>query len=307
MAQYKVQGGQNIWDISMMLYGSIEGAFDLFMSNPWLTMTTVLKAGDILEYHDNIVINSSIVKAIQDDDMLLANGERKVYYKEAPEPLKIIAEVPSELNMVAFSVSGEHTMYIDWGDNSTLQVVKLTNQPIRLEHYFDNVVDTRKMKIYGNFTLRELDLSAFKGSMFPVTNITIDSFTSISNYGDLRGLFLCNGVVKVDLRYSQLDDLSPIYDYGKDHRDGYTGLQELNLLGVKFTNVDVLDDYLEYLADKNGHGTRRPCKVYLDTTPSERGMTAINTILNDPKWNQEGFASSWEFYINDVLYTTTEE
>lgn len=48
MAQYKVQGGQTIWDIAIQLYGSIEGAFDLFMSNPKLNMTTDLKAGDIL-------------------------------------------------------------------------------------------------------------------------------------------------------------------------------------------------------------------------------------------------------------------
>ena len=59
MAQYKVQGGQNIWDIAIQLYGSIEGAFDLFMSNPKLNMTTNLKAGDILEYHEQFVINQS--------------------------------------------------------------------------------------------------------------------------------------------------------------------------------------------------------------------------------------------------------
>ena len=78
MAQYKVQGGQNIWDIAIQLYGSIEGAFDLFMSNPKLNMTTNLKAGDILEYHEQFVINQSIVDAIVSNDYLPANSERRV-------------------------------------------------------------------------------------------------------------------------------------------------------------------------------------------------------------------------------------
>lgn len=80
MAQYKVQGGQTIWDIAIQLYGSIEGAFDLFMSNPKLNMTTDLKAGDILEYHEQFVVNQSIVDAIVSHDYLPANSERRVYF-----------------------------------------------------------------------------------------------------------------------------------------------------------------------------------------------------------------------------------
>lgn len=304
MAQYIVQGGQNIWDVALQLYGSIEGAFDLFVCNPQLTMTTNLKTGDILQYNENFIINSSIVETIKEKDWLPVNGERKVYFKTTDAPLRALGKLPAEFEYTSFSLSGEGVMYVDWGDNSDLQTVQLSISLANIEHYFDNTVDTRQIKIYGDFTLMHLDLSKFQGSLYPVSSMTVDQFTSKSNNGDLRCLFLFDGMVELDLRNSQIGSLKPIYDYGKDIRNTYNGLQILDLRGVRFTSLSVLDDYLEYIAGNSTHGGRRPCTVYLDTVPSQRGIAAIETILNEPKWNQEGFASSWKFYINDQLYTT---
>ena len=75
-------------------------------------------------------------------------------------------------------------------------------------------------------------------------------------------------------------------------------LQELNLLQVKFTDVSVLDNYLVHIAEN--YGNRRDCTVYLDTEPTDVGMNAIQTIINEPAWNQAG---KWKFIINDVVYT----
>ncbi len=75
-------------------------------------------------------------------------------------------------------------------------------------------------------------------------------------------------------------------------------LQELNLLQVKFSDVSVLDDYLNYIA--TNYGQRRNCTVYLDTEPTEIGMNAIQTIINEPSWNEAG---KWKFVINDRIYT----
>ena len=36
MLQYKVRSGQNIYDVALTLYGSVEGIFDLLVSNEWL-------------------------------------------------------------------------------------------------------------------------------------------------------------------------------------------------------------------------------------------------------------------------------
>ena len=112
-------------------------------------------------------------------------------------------------------------------------------------------------------------------------------------------------MVSLDLRSTNIDDLSPIYDYGRNGNvtESYNGLQLLNLEAVRFKDIAVLDDYLEYLADSETHGTRRPCHIYLTAQPSARGMAAIETILNEKAWNQEGYASSWAFTINGTTYT----
>ena len=47
MAQHIVKPNQNIFDVAIERYGSIEGVFDLLISNDWLDMSTDLTPGMI--------------------------------------------------------------------------------------------------------------------------------------------------------------------------------------------------------------------------------------------------------------------
>ena len=42
MNKYTVRSGQNIFDVSLTIYGTVEGIFDLLISNDWLNMETKL-------------------------------------------------------------------------------------------------------------------------------------------------------------------------------------------------------------------------------------------------------------------------
>ena len=64
MSSYTVKANQNLFDIALSLYGSVEGIYDLLISNSNLSMDSDLKSGDVLEYHDYFVINDSIAKEI---------------------------------------------------------------------------------------------------------------------------------------------------------------------------------------------------------------------------------------------------
>lgn len=289
MAIHKVTANQNIWDVALQLYGTIEGVFDLLISNPSLTMTTDLVPGMELEYHDYFVLNEGIVSSLKSSNLVPGNGQRHVYYKHTDEPLVFICGVPADQEFMDFSVSGDGTMIIDWGDNTELECVKLSHTTRRLQHYFDNTVDERRVRIYGNFNILSLNASLLKGDLFTVRPVIVDEFISRANGNSLKGLFLFNGTVKIDLQTMVISDLSPIYDMS---------LQELNLLQVKFTDVSVLDNYLVHIAEN--YGKRRDCTVYLDTEPTDVGMNAIQTIINEPAWNQAG---KWKFIINDVVYT----
>lgn len=289
MAHYKVKTNQNLWDIALLLYGTIEGVFDLLISNDWLSMTTDLVHGMELEYHDYFVINEGIVSGMNSEGYIPANGERHVYYKSTTEPLAFVCGVPADRISTELTVGGEGKMIIDWGDNTDLEELILSNKPHKLTHYFDNKVDERRIHIYGDFKLTILDVSNVGGNILPVCPIIVDEFTSQENDNSLQGLFLFKGTVKVDLQRMYIDDLSSIYEMS---------LQELNLLQVKFKDVSVIDNYLQNIV--HNYGNRRNCVVYLDTEPSEIGMSAIQSIISEDSWNESG---KWKFIINDKVYT----
>lgn len=71
MAQYKVRSGQNIYDVALTLYGSVEGIFDLLASNSWLNMETQLSYGMILNYHEEFAVNKNIVIWLKDNNVLV--------------------------------------------------------------------------------------------------------------------------------------------------------------------------------------------------------------------------------------------
>lgn len=289
MAKYKVKSNQNIWDVSLYLYGTIEGVFDLLISNDWLTMTADLTPGMELEYHDYFIINEGIVSGMKAEGYLPANGERHIYHKSTDYPLALICGIPSEKNNSYFIVSGDGKLIIDWGDNTDLEEIELTSIPFECIHYFDNKADERRIRIYGEFNLMTFDTSSIGGNILPVRPITVDEFTSRENGNTLQGLFLFNGTIKLDLQRMYISDLSPIYSMN---------LQELNLLQVQYEDISVLDNYLQNIV--SNYGERRNCTVYLDSEPSEKGMSAIQTIINEDSWNESG---KWKFIINDKTYT----
>lgn len=289
MAIYTVSGSQNLYDISLHLYGTIEGMFDLLISNPDLNLNSKLENGQELEYHENFVINPSIVEQFNEQNIVPSNGERSVYYKEIEEPLKVIFKTPSLLTECRFSISGEGVLIIDWDDNSEPETIELSHTQTVISHYFNNKADSRRIRWYGDFSILQLDLSKIESDMFVVRPIVVDEYISRSNDSSLAGLFLFEGIYDVDLQRMYINDLSPLYE---------KSLSKLNLLDVKFSDVSVLDSYLIYIAAN--YQDRRACEVFLNTEPSEKGIQAIDKIINEPAWNTP---TKWVFHINDRIYT----
>lgn len=289
MATYKVKGSQNLYDIALHLYGTIEGLFDLLISNPSLNMSMDLKPGMELEYHDDFIINPSIVNQFNEENIVPINGERSVYFKETDEPLRAIVKTPAELDAFYFSISGEGVLIADWGDNTPLEIISLTHTQSLIEHHFNNTVDSRRIRFYGDFSVLQLNTTNMEGEMYLTAPMTVDEYVSHSNGNTLVGLFLFEDTYKVDLQRMLIEDLKPIYSMS---------LSQLNLLGAKFKSIDVLDDYLVNIVEN--HQNRRACEVWMDTEPTERGMQAIQTIIGESEWNTP---TKWVFHINDQTYT----
>ncbi len=289
MATYKVTTNQNIFDVALLLYGSIEGLFDLLISNDWLDMETDLIPGMELTYHDYFVVNDGMKSAINEKNLIPANRERHVYLKHPTEKLVFLCDIDANEHSASFNVSGSGSMLIDWGDNSDIEIVQLTVEQQIVEHYFDNVTENRRIKVYGDFQIIKLDTTKLGGALMLMQPMVVDEYTSHSNSYPLQGLFLFDGTVSVDLSDCHIDNLLPIGDMS---------LQILDLRHVTFADIAVLDDYLQYIVDN--YGSRRNCTVYLSSEPTEKGMKAIETILGEDAWNEAG---NWVFNIKDKIYT----
>lgn len=296
MAKYTVKPNQSLFDVALHIYGSIEGLFDLLISNPQLSMTSELSYGQELEYHEEFILNPSIVDEFQKQGITPSAGKRKVYFKQPEEDLVCIVPVETELKISSFKAAGEGEMIIDWGDNTELQHILLTPASVFVEHYFDNETDKRRIKIYGDtktMKFTKLDTSELGGPLVLCKPLVVDEYTCVGRGYSLTGLALLEGTYKIDLFQSIVSTLLPLGDMS---------LQELDLRGVYYMSDDILDEYLEYIVAN--YGSRRSCTVRLTTEPSERSYTAINTILNEPEWNVAG---EWKFYINNQLYQPTND
>lgn len=292
MATYIVQPKQNIFDIALLLYGTIEGIFDLLITNTSLSMDDDLVTGQELEYHEDFVLNSAVISELASSSIVPSNSERHVYYKKPTEDLLMAIDLNASACFMSFVAGGEGTMIIDWGDNTEMEHIQLSHTNRAIEHYFDNIVDKRQIKIYGDADIMKLtyfDTTNVEGTILVTHPITIDEYVSHANGYSLTGLFLFEGTYRVDLKQCTISSLLPI---------GKMDLQELDLLQVRYVDVSVLDEYLQYVVAN--YGTRRGCTVYLDTMPSEAGMAAINTILGEKEWN---YPTPWKFIINGKTYT----
>lgn len=294
MATYTVKPNQNIYDVAIMLHGSVEGLFDLMISNEWLSMTTELRAGMELEYHDFFKVNDGIVSEIDDNGYLAANGERHVYHKATDQQLVFVfAIADSEEETMSFAVSAEGgIMIVDWGDNSPLEEVPLTISVKKVEHWFDNKTDKRRVKVYGDFQLITFDTSGIPGNVYAMCPVTVDEFSCNKNKYPLDALFLFEDTYSVDLRGTRVTDLTPV---------GSMSLQTLDLRNAQIVS-ETIDEYLVYIVEN--YGNRRDCTVLLTTEPSAVGMAAIETIIGEESWNQSG---QWVFNINGRIYTYTGE
>lgn len=288
MAKYKVKNGQNIFDVAIALYGSIEGLFDLLISNRGLSMDTQLTAGMELEYHDYFVMNQAILDEMKMNGYSPANGERQIYPKKVAQSQVFHVSIENSIESTAFCVSGAGSMLVDWGDNSNIETIALTNDKRRIEHYFDCIVDKRDVKIFGTFSITYLDISELNGQLYTYLPVSVEEFVSKSTDYKIDSLFLFDDTYKIDLSGMYIADLSPIYRMS---------LQELDLRRANM-DAQVIDEYLQNIA--TNYGSRRNCMVYLSTMPTQIGMDAIQTIIGEPAWNEGG---AWVFNINGTIYT----
>ncbi len=307
MGKYTVISGQNLYDVALHVYGSIEGITDLLVNNPDLSMGSILAQGQELIFSDDYLINPEVIAYNRIHKITPANGERNVYYKESAHPRVAEMRILAAATSVGMSLSGTGTLEVDWGDNSPLQAIILGDRPAEVNHSFDNkIADERKVRLYGDFRLRQADLTALNPLAILIHRpLYIEELTLRNSRAPLGFLAMLDGLYSLDLTGVKINNLLPIA--------GCRGLIRLDLSGMDVLQEN-LDDLLLTLVRE--HYGRRPCEVTLTEKPSgnyrrpardsdlnyiiTNGMEAIWLLVNEPAWNEGG---QWAFKIGNSLYT----
>ena len=308
MGKYKVIAGQNIYDVALHLYGSIEGIVDLMMCNTDLSLDTTLKVGDELIYSDDFIINADVVSYNEMHGIVPSNGEHHVYPKVFTKPLAVAFSLPTQILSVHCSVSGVGTLEIDWGDNSDTEVVTLSDKPQLLKHIFDNKVrKRRRIRWFTDAYFKQVDLSGLQPTSvvvlrpLPIEELTIKDATLT-----LDSLQMVTGIYSLNLSGLNCGNFKPLVECRE--------LMTLNLTDARIKPT-VLDEWLIAMVER--YGNRRNCEVILTAVPTgtyqeparnadtgryniTSGMEAIWVITHEESWNEGG---KWEFIINDNEYS----
>lgn len=308
MGRYKVIAGQNIYDIALHIYGSIEGIVDLMMCNTDLSLDTTLKVGDALIYSDDFIINADVVAYNEMHGIVPSNGEHHVYPKVFTKPLAVAFSLPTQTLSVQCSVSGVGTLEIDWGDNSDTEVVTLSDKPQLLKHIFDNKVrKRRRIRWFTDAYFKRVDWSGLQPTSvvilrpLPIEELTIKDATLT-----LDSLQMVTGIYSLNLSGLTSGNLKPLVECRE--------LMTLNLTDARIKPT-VLDEWLIAMVER--YGNRRNCKVILTAVPTgtyqeparnadtgkyiiNSGMEAIWVITHEESWNEGG---KWKFIINDKDYS----
>lgn len=308
MGKYTVTSGQNIYDVALHLYGSIEGITDLMICNPELSLDETLHSGQELLYSDDTVIDADVVAWFRNNGVTPSGGERNIYPKTFTLPLKAEIQLDPEHTGTGMMLSARQIvdMEIDWGDNSPAEH-RHFKDPQHIAHRFDNTVTgVRKVRLYGEPALHTLDLTELRPkALYLFHRFPVEEFALRDARLDISFVSLLEGVRTIDLSGTVTASLQPLLTC--------KSLMEVDLRTATLYR-EVVDGYLVSLVER--YYGRRSCTVRLLTEPSGEyrepardengryriftGMEAVWVLTHEESWNQAG---AWRIVIGEKEYT----
>lgn len=283
---YIVQNKQNIYDVAVQLYGSVEGIFDLLITNDWLTMDTTLKAGDELQYHPQYTLNKDILGLLNERGIVVVNGdgaEVTSYY--GMMPVFVLSATIGDSLTGKMTIGGTGSIFVDWGDSGS-STHRLSGTTVVAGHNYGRS-DNYTIKCYADGTLNWIDLRGLSSTLYLTQNVTLEALLTDSRetIPDMSLFDLIDSVDRLMLRNQRFDSLTFVEKYD---------LLLLDLIGSEI-DPTVMQEYLIWI---NNHlASLRGCDVYLDESQVNYNCyTLINEIVTSQPYGGE-----WCFYVGDTV------
>lgn len=117
MNKYITKSGQNLYDVALAVYGSIEGIFDLLISNQNISIGTVFNTGTELYYHEDFILNDDISQWLKDNNVAVKNGIYKIINTNIKDEIKSWITKTNSQNFILTDDTTNNTMKPDlWKD-----------------------------------------------------------------------------------------------------------------------------------------------------------------------------------------------
>lgn len=289
MARYAVRHGQNLFDVVLTCYGDLGGLGDFMTLNPEVNYSTEFVDGQLVNYDETKVVSQVTANYYSKNRIIPTNGNTNIYYKDILYDPMFMFYVDQEVVNLILYVSGIGTIQIDWGDNSQMQTISLTEEVVLISHDSNSYIsDLRKIRFYGDAELHYLDISRIPVSKF----FTLDDFkclTFIANdnqiISNIKFVKIIRELNKVDFARSQVEDLIPLISNME--------LREIHLENCNI-NQSIIDEYVISLV-KN-YQSRLLAEVWLIGNDVPSGVYQAPLVLSDP---QNGMEAIWVLE-NDV-------
>lgn len=284
---YTVKKSQNIYDVAVQIYGSIEGLFDLLISNENLAVDSELKEGQELLFHPMFIQNSQILNKLNSDKIILANGT----IKETPvinlDNVQFIIEVQANEGVTeTMKISGYGPIVIDWGDS--VEVGELPKDiEVAFAHPYRHTC-ILKLFVSSDNPIVSLDVRGISGRIY-----LQECFNYLASYAENQDNIEegCIGLIGKQLKKLTLINKLDFDAMVLERFD----LSYLNLTGATFRNESITN----YILSRQEKGSSLGGgEIYLsESSLSTQAIEAIYDLVND-----ERNGDKWTVFVDDTVF-----
>ena len=210
---YTVRSGQNLYDVALELYGSIEGIFDLLISNDDVSLDSVLTRGKELSYNEEFMIEQSLPEWFKSNNVIVKNG---YHYLESIDMQSVFLDFVNASNTYVAKLIKTGQMSVDY--NAMEPLISKRNNPWLEDEYNENgnvVVDNKVDKgivssddgLWGNINISDdiLKMSDLKERVKNAIGVELD-MDRLSDYAlrvNLISMFEAGMILKPIVSYDE--------------------------------------------------------------------------------------------------------
>ena len=284
---YIVKRNQNIYDVAVQIYGSVEGLFDLLISNEDLAMDSELKEGQELSYHKIYVRNQSILDTLNSEHIILANGMAKEVASLFLKRVQFLMVASVEPTSYDIGIVGEGPAILDWGDNSLHETDLLEATSVYPHQY--SLPGKVKIELSSANNITGLDIRGIEGMIYlQECHLSLESYAeNKDNITEESILIFGDQIKRMVLQNKREFDVMCLDKF------------DLNYLDLTDTTFKE-DSLLEYIRTRQEKSSwLEGGAIYLSES-SIANPDVIRTIYD--MTNDEGFGEKWVVFIDDTVF-----